>query len=904
MLTVYFGADLDGYYPLDTSPRCGEVTLGPLGFLGFLETRLALSTAERSHACRVVEYRACLKALNDGARFYSDSFAADPQTTAATLLQWRDTWVAGGWQGGCSPTDVPILRDLAAVEGLTPGRLSLGVGDRLRLVLTALSVNPLGNLKIKLAHNPALLPYLWREILTFLGAEMAEPEFLATAVAEAGTDLHRLQEALRLQQPTLLQGDGTVVLLTAHNETLLGRAVDQIVHNQLNARGNHWFSPLSTTLLHDGQPGVLDSIFVGSDAPKTGLTQTSSWRPPLQILSLSLSLMWAPLDPYRLLEFLSHPVAPLPGWARRKLAEVVAAQPGVGGAVWIGTSDELMAEESRRHPDNPQAGENLRRRIDFWLCPQRHDPVQGAPLTLLSERCGEVGRWAAATAQRVGNSPDERDLLFSACAQAGQAVEILNLLHHEGETHISKLQLERILDQVTAAGSPLSNQEGELGQVSIRTAPGAVIETDARLIWWQFTEPLLPSRQPWSMKERKNLQEAGVYLERIQEMLSFVSRQWLQPVLAAQKQLILAVPRTLGGQATCHHPLFDLIDTLTDGIPCIDVADALSPPTKEHRLPLNLDPVALRPLPCPKRWWQIPAKEWLGPRNKAESYSSLEKFINSPYQWVLNYKAGLYPARIARIDPVTQRGNLLHHLIERLFAGSCDWRNGEQAILESWALETTEDLLQEEGANLLLPGKIKERQELISIARMSVWQLVSALRAARVVAVETEKEVEGSFIGGHLTGYVDLFVMNDAGDAAIIDLKWGGANYRKSLLKDNMALQLALYACLCQNEGRWPAQAFFILQDGRLLAQDQGYFPTADVCAPSDLDPGLGAQSLWCDFEKTWRWRREQLDKGLIEVTISGTSADQGSASPGMAIGEHNDRFNDFDVLTGWTEDL
>ncbi|MDY0185746.1 MAG: PD-(D/E)XK nuclease family protein [Desulfuromonadaceae bacterium] len=914
MLCVYFGVDLDGYQSLNSTSRCGEVTLGPLGFLALLETRLALSSPLTSEACRTVQYRTCLQEADDGERFYSASFAADPQTTANTLLQWRDTWVAGGWEGTCAASDAQTLRDLAAVELLAPQHLGSGVCDRLRALLTTLRSNPLPDLNIRLAHDPALLPYLWQEILTLLDAELALPDFLTATVTTVETDLQRLQQALRTQQTTQLHNDGSVMLLSAHNETQLARALSQIIYNCLPATKSPWFSPLNTTLLHGGHPGILDTVFAGDDAPRTGQTDTSCWRPPLQILSMALSLLWQPLDPYRLLEFLTHPVGPLPRRVRNSLAEVVAQQPGIGGDAWNKEMGKLVAAETERNPDDPQAAEKLRTRIDFWLAPQRYNPSEGAPLTVLAERCNNISHWGATAARRPDISGAERTLLNAASAQAAQASTTLDLLRNSGDERLTKLQLERLLDQVTAVGTPIADQCAELGHIPLHAAPGAIIEANQRVLWWHFIEPVLPARSPWNKREREQLRAAGVHLPSNQQLLELLSKQWLQPILAAENQIIFALPRTLNGEATRHHPLWDLIESLTDkNIPHIDVGDAMALPA-DNPSPLHLttDQVTLKPLPVAKRWWHLSNPALLGPRIKAESYSSLEKFVNSPYQWVLNYKAGLYPAKLERIDLITQRGNLLHHLIEYLFGGDCDWRHAEQTTLQAWAHATFEELLLKEGANLLLPGRIKEREELISVAKMAVWQLVRYLRAAKVVTAVTEEKIEGSFSGGMLTGYVDLLVTNEQGEEALIDLKWGGTKFRRSLLQENLALQLALYAKLRraklrqgqreQPQGRWPAQAFFILQEGRLLAQNQLYFPTAEVCAPAD--PNANAQTLWADFEETWRWRRAQLDSGLIEITVSGTSADAQSASPGMPIEEHNDRFSDFDALTGWQEGI
>jgi hypothetical protein len=67
---------------------------------------------------------------------------------------------------------------------------------------------------------------------------------------------------------------------------------------------------------------------------------------------------------------------------------------------------------------------------------------------------------------------------------------------------------------------------------------------------------------------------------------------------------------------------------------------------------------------------------------------------------------------------------------------------------------------------------------------------------------------------------------------------------------------------------------------------------------------GETTPDLWRRFEATRRWRRKQMDAGLVEVTVTGTEPDADSAPPadGMHIDDVNDRFSEFGVLTGWGE--
>jgi len=154
-----------------------------------------------------------------------------------------------------------------------------------------------------------------------------------------------------------------------------------------------------------------------------------------------------------------------------------------------------------------------------------------------------------------------------------------------------------------------------------------------------------------------------------------------------------------------------------------------------------------------------------------------------------------------------------------------------------------------------------------------------------------------------VAGYIDMLVTNRDGCEALIDLKLGGGKYRAAELKENRHLQLAIYAQLRRTEtAHSPEPAYYIFSENRLLAQDNRFFPNAEVITPAD---DQGVAGLWTAFETTWRWRREQVDQGLIEVTVAGTESDDDSIAPedGLAIAEFNDRFNDYATLTGWPED-
>jgi hypothetical protein len=123
------------------------------------------------------------------------------------------------------------------------------------------------------------------------------------------------------------------------------------------------------------------------------------------------------------------------------------------------------------------------------------------------------------------------------------------------------------------------------------------------------------------------------------------------------------------------------------------------------------------------------------------------------------------------------------------------------------------------------------------------------------------------------------------------------------MLVESSYLQLAVYAQLVhQNEQRWPALGYFIVRDSRLLVLDSDFFPEATVEQPAN---GENALQFWQRVETTWQWRREQLDRGLIEVSVCDTEPDE-TSNPGdlaLALPDTFDSFDDYRALTGWRSD-
>ena len=240
--------------------------------------------------------------------------------------------------------------------------------------------------------------------------------------------------------------------------------------------------------------------------------------------------------------------------------------------------------------------------------------------------------------------------------------------------------------------------------------------------------------------------------------------------------------------------------------------------------------------------------------------------------------------------------------------GSVNWFSRQQ-VRQSLEGEWKK-LLPAEGANLLLPGNRAQAESLFDEGERAIWSLIEHLRRASVTNTSVNLCLPTvQFIGGELHGYIDLLVENNAAQKAIVDLKYNGHAGKREELANNLQLQLAVYGYLVANGARWPESAFFILKRCALLSQNGYYFPNADIVQAKASPAGL--EVCWKEFEAVWKWRRDLLDQGWIELTVGGANPNDGTGPKSNSLppierwsaGDEEDCFNDFDALTGWKED-
>lgn len=887
-MKIRLGRHLDGEHGWLPANQLNVTTTGPLGLLNLLETHLGLLQASPTAAERVVQYVDCLKQCDTPSRFYHHSFANDELGTAATLLAWRDQWQLHGWSGSLEAAKSGRLRDIQLVEQLACKVLAPSMGERLFAIAEMLQKRKPPITEVALCEPLAAYPLRWQNVLRMLPIRECAPVFQDDTSSSL---LARLQGALaavsqgKIPERIAWQADGSVRFVRAETVSLAARWLAE----ELRAvEGGQ------TLIVAEQGRSALDEMLHSAHLARQGFKEPSAFRPALQVLPLMLEQLWAPLNVVGLLQFLTHPVCPVPSLARTRIAEKLARSPGIGRSEgWDKTLkgiEDACRENDRDWPAVYAA-------IEFWVEHPRIDrnSEHGAPLEIVLKRVSALADYfrARLAADRV----EQRFAFNAGFSQVRACQQALQALLEQGTTHIRPRQLQKLVAQVTAKGSSNQLLVPEVGAALSVFNPAAAIECCEQVVWWHMAACAMPKPYPWSFQEMADLKSAGVRLPKLDDELNHLATDWLKPIFAARKTLTVVLPPP-GIEV---HPVWQMLQTcFVSSPPVVELEHCLSAESEV------MSPVTLLPLPVRQRWWQLPDETTI-PGRANESFSSLESYLFNPYQWLLKYPAVLRPSGILNIsDSFLLYGNLAHHLIECFYLRPDALEMLDDDFL-TWFEPNFEHIVATEGVVLLMPGRGADLENFRAQLRQAMLKLRAHLALAGVTKVVPEFRLDGHFKGGEMTGSADLVVTRGADDSlAIVDLKWaGGSKYPKKLAA-NSHLQLGIYAeLLRQKTGQWPHLAYFILSQARLLVPDDRYFTDGTVVRKNKGLEDQATPQLWERFQLTWAWRKAMLDHGQIELIVTEDDLKDGLTEwpeDGLAADLLNQNYNDYLALAGWGE--
>ena len=897
-MTLNFGLTLDERCHPTPTTLIDTVYVGANGLVQLLEQAIGLpQTVGSTEHLRTEQYRQVLEQYLTAHKtaYFAASFAADALATATAVLVQRDELVATGLLlTELAPehlADAPRIATLADIEreSQASGLPIQGFADRVAALIHTFSDAPegiaaLGIDSIQLNEMLNLLPLPYRilfAILQYHNIKILDTAHGATVTGY--TDIHQFQRRLLRQANTTAQQtasiDGSLLLIHAKRDT------DAADYLATVLRQNPILRPL---LLIPEKDRTIENALLQEGLPALGILSASLARPTLQILKLAASFLWRPIDPYKILEFLTLPIKPLRDDLALRLAAQMAAEPGLDGEKWYAIVEDYFAKLGEKAILDPSLEVRaLREQYNFWFTRRRYDTAKPVPRSEVIDVFGYVQRWARKTYDET-NAKYSSLLVLS--EQAKRIKEVLEALP-ERVRDLSYLQIERLV-RTLYQPSPVQLEQPELHGLDHIYSEAGIIAPVATTVWWNFG-----STHNEHFFARWYKPEFAIINALLQQKYAAVTadytldtperesacRLWQRsrPALLTTETLVLIIPEKVVGSELLEHPLLsELKANFSNWSALVVDIDAIANGATGATVwtDYNKENLSSRALPTVPALLQLADPDRLLRRSATEKiyFTALDALLYYPYQYVFKHHLRLKKSTILSISPDnTLKGKLAHRIFEGVLTTTDDISTVE--LFYAWIDRRLFTVLNQEGATLLLYGREPERAHFVQTVKRSAWVFCNALRRNNWTVLGTEYDLTGTFDDLEMGGRTDVVLQNTAGERCIIDLKWRGANYRSKTIANEKELQLVLYSkLLMQQEGKpndWAHAAYYIIESEQFIARNTSAFSEAIVPPKIVNDHHTAYNAIYKRMIDTYRWRSTQLQEGAVEVRTTETLA-------------------------------
>ena len=112
-----------------------------------------------------------------------------------------------------------------------------------------------------------------------------------------------------------------------------------------------------------------------------GILSASLARPTLQIIKLVTTFLWRPIDPYKVLEFVTLPLKPLESDLAVIIARQIAQRPGLNSDNWYASINQYFEElDAKSRLQTPLIKiDKIRQEYQFWFERRRYDITKSLP---------------------------------------------------------------------------------------------------------------------------------------------------------------------------------------------------------------------------------------------------------------------------------------------------------------------------------------------------------------------------------------------------------------------------------------------------------------------------------------------------------------------------------------------
>ena len=399
----------------------------------------------------------------------------------------------------------------------------------------------------------------------------------------------------------------------------------------------------------------------------------------------------------------------------------------------------------------------------------------------------------------------------------------------------------------------------QVGSKCLINQPSNMIGKVKKTIWCDFYGDITTTQSTdfLSNHEFEELKKQGISLWNKQHENDLMHLMMKQPIYNTTEKLTIVTCDQQGATKLPQHPLYLQLPSkpqVIDGdILYQEMAIKKVTPVDNHREEDNIE-IRFDAEKHPVTW------------RKVESYSALEKLLQNPFDYFMNYTLQFIDTNETSINIFLTYGNVAHKVVETLFTADRNGVSLTDYVNEHYEEELNRALIQK-GAILLLPEHHLDRERLRYRFRSCVSKLATIIQENNLTVIQCEQKEEHdlNFEGGIiLQGYIDMLLRDSEGNDVVFDLKYvSKKNKFIPVLENNRALQLAIYKAMLLNHDQPPKAvrtAYFVMPYGILFSTDHFLGENCEL-----ITPKIQAE-LMPQLRNGYAERVKEISEGRIET--------------------------------------
>lgn len=846
-MKIIYSPFYSGSYYMDMKARQVVLDVQVLetqGFLSQLALHAGIHQQIPSFPERLTSYHKALLEYDSvkEENIFHRSIKIDSMSVAKTLLRWRDCLALCGWNKNITLEECDRLNTLADIDNY-------------------FNDEGIASLLLKLSN----------QILLMESGEVRIPQAYKNLVIEIPSPFNLLPDYIK---PLLasLQGIGVTIQENTSDSTAQPKAINEI-HFSQQWKAEVWLSqqlPTTYDVWINTDNKRLDNWLHMSGYPVCGSEMTATNPQITQMFLLAIQLFQRPLNVNTLLQYLFLSECPLDRQLRGRLARVIVDEGGFCNEKvqecinsYIERKFKTDDDETPQESTKEQREENYMTYLPFDLrkddsslpLAEESDSVDINVLTNFLKR---ISNYASSKAVKI-SAVQPYDARIAQLRKVSEMTDaLLNQIDALVEGEFSFTTLSQWAQSLYEDGDFIL-YPAQVGSKCLINQPSNMIGKVKKTIWCDFYGDITTTQSTdfLSNHEFEELKKQGISLWNKRHENDLMHLMMKQPIYNTTEELTIVTCDQQGATKLPQHPLYRQLPSkpqFIDGdILYQEMAIKKVTPVDNHREEDNIE-IRFDAEKHPVTW------------RKVESYSALEKLLQNPFDYFMNYTLQFIDTNETSINIFLTYGNVAHKVVETLFTADRNGVSLTDYVNEHYEEELNRALIQK-GAILLLPEHHLDRERLRYRFRSCVSKLATIIQENNLTVIQCEQKEEHdlNFEGGIiLQGYIDMLLRDSEGNDVVFDLKYvSKKNKFIPVLENNRVLQLAIYKAMLLNHDQPPKAvrtAYFVMPYGILFSTDHFLGENCEL-----ITPKIQAE-LMPQLRNGYAERVKEISEGRIET--------------------------------------